>query len=87
MTEINELKQQIDRVENKLDALLAKMDISVKECNKMGEHIDFIENIYETIKYPLSFICDKVNIVIGNKTQENDTLENIKPNDHLLENS
>ena len=34
-----------------MDALLEKMEISVKECNKMGEHIDFIENVYETVKF------------------------------------
>ena len=38
-----------------------KNEISVKECNKWHS-IDFIENVYETVKAPLSFICDKVNI-------------------------
>ena len=42
LTEINE---KIDRIERKMDALLEKMEISVKECNKMGEHIDFVENV------------------------------------------
>ncbi len=32
----------------------------------MNEHINFVENIYDSIKNPLGFICQKVNIVIGN---------------------
>ena len=57
------------------------MEISVKECNKMGEHIDFIENVYETVKAPLSFICDKVNVFSGS---DNNNLQNIEPVNHLL---
>ena len=79
LTEINE---KIDRIERKMDALLEKMEISVKECNKMGEHIDFIENVYETVKFPLSYICDKVNIFSGSETE---SLENIDPTNRLLE--
>ena len=80
----DKIERKLERIEIKLDALLEKMEISVKECNKMGEHIDFIENVYETVKAPLSFICDKVNIFSGN--QETD-LENIEPVNHLLTNN
>jgi hypothetical protein len=65
MSELEEVKSQLNRIETKLDALLEKMDISVKECNKMGEHIDFIEGIYETVKFPLTYLCNKVHIFAG----------------------
>ena len=79
---ILELNEKIDRIEEKIDMLLEKMDISVKECNKMGEHIDFIENVYDTVKFPLSYICDKVNVFSGTETN---SLENIEPVNRLLE--
>ena len=78
---IEKIENSLQRVEIKLDALLEKMEISVKECNKMGEHIDFIENVYETVKAPLSFICDKVNVFSGS---DNNNLQNIEPVNHLL---
>ena len=84
MTEptLSEMNEKIDRVEQKMDMLLEKMEISVKECNKMGEHIDFIENVYDTVKFPLSYICDKVNVFSGTETK---SLENIEPVNRLIE--
>jgi len=68
MSEVEEVEDQLNRIETKLDALLEKMNISAKECNKMGEHIDFIEGIYETVKFPLSYICTKVNMFAGSNS-------------------
>ena len=84
MSEIEDIKKRLDRMEVKLDALLEKMEISVKECNKMGEHIDFIENVYETVKYPLSYLCDKVNIFSG-KNDDSNKLEDVVPTNRTIE--
>ena len=27
----------------------------------MGEHIDFVENVYTNVKKPLEYVCGKVN--------------------------
>ena len=82
---IEKIEKRLERMEVKLDALLEKMEISVKECNKMGEHIDFIENVYETVKMPLTFICDKVNIFSGNQeTNSENSLEDVNPINHRL---
>ena len=27
----------------------------------MGSHIDFIEKVYDTVKTPMYYLCDKVN--------------------------
>ena len=56
------LETRLEIIETKLDSILDLLqnDIGTK-CSKMSSHIDFIETIYENIKYPLEFICDKVN--------------------------
>ena len=56
------IEKRLEIIETKLDSILEflKTDIDTK-CSKMSSHIDFIETIYENIKYPLEFICDKVN--------------------------
>ena len=35
----------------------------------MSSHIDFIDNVYDTVKSPLNFMCNKVNILSGNVSQ------------------
>jgi hypothetical protein len=60
-TEI-EINERLNIIENKLDTILdlLKNDIDTK-CSKMSNHIEFIEKIYENMKYPLEFICNKIN--------------------------
>ena len=43
-------------------------------CQKMNTHINFVENVYENVKNPLGYICNKVGSLIGNNNNFN--LEN-----------
>jgi len=64
--EIAKLKSQVERIEEKLDAILQKMDNNIiKNCDKMGDHIDFVNNVYDTVKVPLHYISNKVQKMIG----------------------
>lgn len=64
--EITNLKSQVVRMEEKLDAILQKMDNNIiKNCDKMGDHIDFVNNVYDTVKVPLHYISNKVQKMIG----------------------
>lgn len=36
-----------------------------ENCKKMGHHINFIENVYSTVKSPLNFLTNKINYMIG----------------------
>lgn len=80
--EIAEIKEKIERIELKLDALLEKMDISVEGTTKISEHIDFVENVFDTVKTPLSYICNKVNIFASG---DQGVLEDIKTTNQMLE--
>lgn len=55
-----------ERIEQKLDEILfiLKKDIS-KNTKKMGDHIDFVETVYENVKSPLGFICNTITHYIG----------------------
>lgn len=50
---IVELNDKLDRIEQLLNNEI------LNNCNKMSNHIDFIERIYEYIKFPLFYISDK----------------------------
>lgn len=68
--EIKSLKNNITRIEEKLDIILQKMDTNIiKNCDKMGDHIDFVNNVYDTVKVPLHYISNKVQKIIGGESQ------------------
>jgi len=69
--EIEEIKVRLECIESKLDLLLLRLDDNLlnnlsNNCNKMGEHIDFVDSVYETLKKPLEFVSSKVNYISSN---------------------
>jgi hypothetical protein len=88
--EITILKNKFERIEEKLDAILQKMDNNIiKNCDKMGDHIDFVNNVYDTVKVPLHYLSNKVQKMIGGSTNptvfEYNASKNVIMND--IENS
>ncbi len=72
---ICKLEQLYERIEQKLDQILEVIDTKISNsCNKMSGHIDFVENVYDNVKNPLGFICNRVSKLIGSDEQY--TLEN-----------
>lgn len=74
----NHTKDQIELIINKLNSIDKKIDALVKDinedvkpkCNKMSSHIDFIEKVYNVVKSPLGFMCERINFLSKNKTYE-----------------
>ena len=71
-----EIKSKLDSLEYKLIDLEVKLnkilelienDVS-PNCNKMSSHIDFVDKVYDTVKSPLNFMCNKVNVLSGNES-------------------
>lgn len=61
-----ELEKRLDIIEKKLDKLILLVEGEVKpQCKKMGGHIDFVEKVYENVKAPLGFICNKLRFLRG----------------------
>lgn len=74
MTEarIAEIEINISRMNEKLDKILSLLE---KDCKKMSDHIDFVDEIYDNIKHPLHFIMNKTsNLIRGNDTKLIDNL-------------
>ena len=71
------LELQYERIEKKLDQILEVIDKKIsKSCNKMSSHIDFVENVYDNVKNPLGFLCNKVSGFMG--SNDNYSLDNQK---------
>ena len=80
---INLLNEKIDRIEKKLDFLIDKIDNDViYKCDKMSSHIDFIDSVYENVKNPLNYVCNKINnyslLYNTNDNKNSKTLEDKK---------
>ena len=66
MNEDEETKLEIkfDRIEKKLDKIVELLE---KDCKKMVDHIDFVENVYDNIKMPFYYVMDKVSLLVRDK--------------------
>lgn len=74
---ISELEKQYSRIEEKLDFIISIFQKDVApNCEKMSGHIDFVENVYENVKNPLGYLCNKVGSLIGKN--ESYSLDNVK---------
>ena len=61
---IHNLSKKINNIEN------IKLNTIEDNCKKMSEHIDFIDNVYDNFKYPMNFICNKINYLNGKELKE-----------------
>lgn len=73
-----DINTKLDLILQKLDELLEKNKINDNKinnlensCNKMNEHINFIEAAYNTLKAPLSFVKHNVERIMGSNYQAN----------------
>lgn len=57
-TPLQNMDEQLDLIEAKLDAIIQKLEISIEpNCKRMGGHIDFIEKVYTVAKAPLDMVA------------------------------
>jgi hypothetical protein len=69
---LDSLEEKINDLDDKLSDILILLERDIKpNCNKMSSHIDFVDNVYDTVKSPLNFICNKVNLLSGKEIYDN----------------
>lgn len=61
---------KFDILEKKIDLLNNENKEIKKECTKMGSHIDFIEDTYNTLQMPLNYIKKSVERLTGSSTKD-----------------
>ena len=77
---IDILFEKLEQVDCKLEKILGIMNHEIKgNCDKMGNHIEFIESVYSKVRAPLGFICNRVNYLI-NYNQDSITLTTLPEN-------
>lgn len=67
---LDEIDERLDLLDHKLSELISLVNQTVKpNCEKMNEHITFVESIYENVKNPLGFFCKFIDTHIDNHNQ------------------
>ena len=60
------LSKKVDKLQKDIDKILILLCTDVKNnCDKMSEHIDFIDNVYTKVKYPMDYVIEKINNTRG----------------------
>ena len=55
--EVRELRNEVKELRNEVKELI----LCTKQSNhKMGEHINFVESVYSTVRYPLDYITKRL---------------------------
>ena len=74
------LNDNIEKINESIDEFSESLDEElIPECKKMSSHIDFVENVYDTVKHPLGYLCNKIKRLTTNTTY---TLTNIEEEEH-----
>ena len=77
--------EKFDNLEKKIDAINLdnniKMDEIKKESHKMGSHIDFIEDTYNTLQMPLNYLKKTVEKLTGSSTKDLQIKDKLPNND------
>ena len=59
---LKDLENKMIILEEKLDKISSLLEGDIgKNCQKMNQHIHFVERIYDNVKRPLGYLCNKIN--------------------------
>lgn len=70
------LEEKIDIINNKLKEKEKRIENIELSCNKLNNHIDFIEETYSTLRTPLDFVKNKVENYLGYDNKKLPQLKN-----------
>lgn len=56
---------RLDAIERKLDAVIAALEIDISpHCRRMGEHITFVEGVYNVARAPLAWLSSRLGVSV-----------------------
>lgn len=61
LDKLNNIEKKLEQIENDLKDINYKIDNNlINNCEKMGSHVDFVENVYNTVRSPLQYISNSI---------------------------
>ena len=62
---MEEINEKLDKIIHKLELIENRLGIIEESCSEMGNHINFVNNVYSTVRTPLDFILNQVSRIQG----------------------
>lgn len=73
---LKKIDKRLDNIEKDISEIKTKINNDlVDDCKKMSQHIDFIERVYDNVKNPLGYICNKLNYYTSNTQYDLEDLD------------
>jgi DNA repair exonuclease SbcCD ATPase subunit len=66
LNKLDHLEYKIIGIENKLELITSELCKCEASCTTIKEHINFVDDTYQTLRNPLDFIRSRVNYLTGN---------------------
>jgi len=65
LSKLSSIEKQLVIINAKIDKCERFHSTVYESCEKMGSHVGFVENTYETLRYPLDVIRSQINYMTG----------------------
>lgn len=66
---LTELQAQVAQLSRDVAQLQATVERQQAACDKMGSHIDFVENVYDTVRAPLNYVTQRLSWRSGHSAE------------------
>ena len=76
--ELKKINSDIKDLSLKIQLLTYAIDELKTTCGRMDTHVSNVENVYESVRMPLSFIKNKINRIISSDVNITEDLPTIK---------
>ena len=61
-TSLLSLSKRVDKIQQDIDRILILLQTDFKNnCDKLSEHIDFVDGVYTKLKSPIDYIVARIN--------------------------
>jgi septal ring factor EnvC (AmiA/AmiB activator) len=80
MSEIEKLQQEVKEMRKDIQALTEQIRKLTQTCGRMDNHIDFVDNVYETVRAPANYVLSRIGYGSTN-LEEQKAIENFSENE------
>jgi vacuolar-type H+-ATPase subunit D/Vma8 len=59
------MEQRLQKLETEIKALRKDIQKLTTVCSRMNTHIDFVEDVYSTVRAPANYVKNKIETLMG----------------------
>ena len=71
MEGVKEIINRLEQIQKDITQIRERLDIIEPQTQKMDQHVDFVNDVYSSVKKPFHFICNQANYLISSSSNSN----------------